>query len=196
MKHLFLWGAIASAIALSTGCTNERTSRPPSTVTTTSGTMPRTTTTPNNDGSTPTHDVLPPARQPDSQPGGPGPISTMEGSPNGASALTDTTTGPAPNNSSDVQGGTLDSMQTGSTAATTQASPSAVDQKTSARIHKSLEQNSALSFSAKYVSVETVNGRVTLRGSVKSERERNIIEKAAADIAGPTHVDDQLTITQ
>ena len=195
MKSLFLWGAVASAIALSTGCTNETTSRPPSTVTTTSGTIPK-TTAPNNDGSTPTHDVLPPARQPDSQPGGPGPISTMEGSPNGASALSDTTTGPAPHNSSDVQGGTLDSMQRGTTAATTQASPSAADEKTTSRIHKAIEQNSALSFGAKYVSIETVNGRVTLRGSVKSDRERSIIEKAAADIAGPTHVDDELTITR
>ena len=193
MKHLFLWGAIAPAIALSTGCANEKASRPPSTVTTTSGTLPK-ATTPNNDGSTPTHDVLPPARQPDSQPGGPGPISTMEGSPNGASALSDTTTGPAPNNSSDVQGGTLDSMQNGSTAAGTQQSSSEADLKTTARIHKAVQQNSALSFAAKKVSIETINGRVTLRGAVNSDRERSIIEKAAADIAGPTHVDDQLTV--
>ncbi len=195
MKHLFFWSAVASTVLLApvTGCANERTTRPPSTVTTTSGTMPK-TTAPNNDGSTPTHDVLPPARQPDSQPGGPGPISTMEGSPNGASALSDTTTGPAPHNSSDVQGGTLDSMQNGSTAAATQLSPSEADKRTTSRIRKSVESNSALSFTAKKISIETLNGRVTLRGEVNSERERSMLEKEAADVAGPSHVDDELTI--
>ncbi|MGH7285264.1 MAG: BON domain-containing protein [Polyangiaceae bacterium] len=188
---------MASAILLAsmtTGCTNEKTTRPPASVTTTtSGVAPR-ATAPNNDGSTPTHELLPPARQPDSQPGGPGPISVMEGSPNGASALSDTTTGPVPHNSSEVQGGTLDSMQNGSTAATTQASPSEVDKKTTARIRRSVNQNSALSYEAKTISVETLNGHVTLRGAVNSARERSILEKEAADIAGPSHVDDELTI--
>src|SRR5262249_43545958 len=157
--------AIALA-SLATGCANQQTTRPPSPVTTTSGVAP--TTRPNNDGSTPTTSPLPPARQPDSQPGGPGPISVMDGSPNGASALSDTTTGPADHNSSDVQGGTPGSTQNGSTASATQASPSETDKKTTARIRRSVEQNSALSFAAKSVSIETINGRVTLRGTVRS----------------------------
>lgn len=198
MKRTFFMAIAALVTAACASQTNQPKSPD---VTTTTGAPVK----PNNDGSTPTQhlDVVPPEHQPDSQPASPGsaPISmqgsdSLAGSPNGATALSDTTTGPAPHNSSDVSGGTPQTMQAGTTAATIQPTPSEDDKKTTARIKKALESSSSLSFGAKYITVETLSGHVTLRGSVKSDRERQIVETEATKIAGPSRVDDQLTVTK
>ena len=70
------------------------------------------------------------------------------------------------------------------------------DRKMSSRIRKSLDANSSLSFGAKNVTIETSNGRVTLRGAVKSEREKAMVESAASQVAGPSQVDDQLSVAK
>jgi hyperosmotically inducible protein len=70
------------------------------------------------------------------------------------------------------------------------------DLKTTAKIRRSLDSNSALSFGAKNVTIQTSNGRVTLRGAVKSEREKAIVESAASQVAGASQVDDQLSVAK
>jgi osmotically-inducible protein OsmY len=52
----------------------------------------------------------------------------------------------------------------------------------------------SLSFTAKNVKIITVNGKVTLRGPVKSEQERATIEAAAKKIAGAGQVENLLEL--
>jgi len=52
----------------------------------------------------------------------------------------------------------------------------------------------SLSFTAKNVKIITQNGKVTLRGPVNSQEERNAIEAAARKIAGSGQVDNQLEV--
>ncbi len=66
----------------------------------------------------------------------------------------------------------------------------------SSKIRKSLESNNSLSFGAKNVSIQTSNGRVTLKGAVKNEHEKSVIEAAASNVAGPSQVDDQLSVAK
>jgi hypothetical protein len=70
------------------------------------------------------------------------------------------------------------------------------DLKTTAKIRRSLDSNSSLSFGAKNVTIQTSNGRVTLRGAVKSDHEKSIVESAASQVAGPSQVDDQLSVAK
>jgi hyperosmotically inducible protein len=66
-------------------------------------------------------------------------------------------------------------------------------------ITQSIRQNiasaSSLSTNAKNVKIITVDGAVTLRGPVKSEKEKADIVARAQQIAGVKRVDDQLEIT-
>jgi hyperosmotically inducible protein len=63
------------------------------------------------------------------------------------------------------------------------------------KIRHSLMQDKALSTYAHNVKIISQNGTVTLKGPVRSEDEKKLIESKAADIAGgPTKVDDQLTV--
>ena len=74
---------------------------------------------------------------------------------------------------------------------------SAADLEITQRIRKDLMNDKSLSFTAKNVKVITVNGRVTLRGPVKSEAERSAIEAAARRAAGGgAQVDSQLEISK
>ncbi len=58
-------------------------------------------------------------------------------------------------------------------------------------------KDKSLSFTAKNVKVITINGKVTLRGPVKSEAERSSIEAAARRAAGGgARVDSQLEISK
>jgi osmotically-inducible protein OsmY len=47
--------------------------------------------------------------------------------------------------------------------------------------------------SAHNVTIITKDGRVTLKGRVKSAAEKQTVESAAANVAGAGNVDDQLT---
>jgi hyperosmotically inducible periplasmic protein len=51
-----------------------------------------------------------------------------------------------------------------------------------------------LSVNATNVKVVTANGRVTLRGPVKSQAEKDTIDRIARDVAGDGNVDDQIEV--
>jgi osmotically-inducible protein OsmY len=61
---------------------------------------------------------------------------------------------------------------------------SASDRAITQQIRKDLMKDKSLSFTAKNVKVITIDGKVTLRGTVKSEAERTAIETAARRAAG------------
>ena len=63
-----------------------------------------------------------------------------------------------------------------------------------AAIRRGVMSDHSLSFTAKNVKIITVGTKVTLRGPVKSDAERNVIENLARQAAGVTDVDDQLEV--
>lgn len=70
------------------------------------------------------------------------------------------------------------------------------DRMLTKKIRQSLMHDKALSTYAHNVKIISQNGMVTLKGPVRSEGEKKVIESKAADIAGgPTKVDDELTVT-
>lgn len=69
----------------------------------------------------------------------------------------------------------------------------ATDLKITQQIRQAVMGDGALSFTAKNVKIITQNGKVTLRGPVKSEDERSRIEAAARKVAGAA-VDNQLEV--
>jgi hyperosmotically inducible protein len=71
---------------------------------------------------------------------------------------------------------------------------SATDRAATQQIRKALMADDSLSFTAKNVKIITLNGKVTLRGSVNSARERTTIEAAAKKASGVTSVDNQLEV--
>jgi hyperosmotically inducible protein len=70
------------------------------------------------------------------------------------------------------------------------------DLKITQQIRKAVMADSSLSFTAKNVKIIAVNGKVTLRGPVKTDHERQAIADQARKVAGATNVDDQLEVTQ
>ena len=91
-------------------------------------------------------------------------------------------------NERDRNSATLTPMDQGSSAA---------DRNITQQIRKELMNNKSLSFEAKNVKVITIDGKVTLRGPVKSEAERTAIEAAARRAAGDgSRVDSQLEISK
>jgi hypothetical protein len=68
------------------------------------------------------------------------------------------------------------------------------DLEMTARIRKDVMAQSDLSYTAKNVKIITVNGRVTLRGKVATEAERDLIKKLAESAATKEQVDDQLQV--
>jgi len=74
---------------------------------------------------------------------------------------------------------------------------SASDRNITQQIRKALMNDKSLSFTAKNVKIITIDGKVTLRGPVKSEAERSAIEAAARRAAGDgSRVDSQLEISK
>lgn len=74
---------------------------------------------------------------------------------------------------------------------------SEADRKLTQQIRQELMKNESLSFTAKNVKVITIDGKVTLRGPVKSEAERTAVEAAARRAAGTgARVDSQLEISK
>jgi len=71
------------------------------------------------------------------------------------------------------------------------------DRKITQQIRQDLMKDKSLSFTAKNIKVITINGKVTLRGPVKSEAERSAVEAAARRAAGNGgQVDSQLEISK
>jgi osmotically-inducible protein OsmY len=71
---------------------------------------------------------------------------------------------------------------------------SEADLSTSQRIRTLVMEDDSLSMNAKNVKIITLDGRVTLRGLVESERERQAVVEAARSVAAPDKVDDQLEV--
>jgi hyperosmotically inducible periplasmic protein len=117
---------------------------------------------------------------------------------NAAAAPTDRTTAPAPAPAHDADNSRVNTRDRSSAALTPMdQGGSETDRKITQQIRQDLMKDGSLSFTAKNVKIITVNGRVTLRGPVKSEAERSSIEAAARRAAGSgAQVDSQLEISK
>jgi osmotically-inducible protein OsmY len=69
------------------------------------------------------------------------------------------------------------------------------DRTISQNIRQALTADDSLSTNGKNVKIITNNGTVTLRGPVKSDKEKSTIAAKAQQIAGVKNVDNQLEIT-
>jgi hyperosmotically inducible protein len=70
---------------------------------------------------------------------------------------------------------------------------SKADRDTTAQIRRALMKNHELSMTAKNVKIITVNGKVTLRGPVKTDQERKVIDQLAHQ-QGVSSVDNELEV--
>lgn len=70
------------------------------------------------------------------------------------------------------------------------------DLETTQKIRKAVVGDDSLSFTAKNVKIITLNGKVTLRGPVKSAEEREKIAAFARKVAGAANVDNQLEVAK
>lgn len=70
------------------------------------------------------------------------------------------------------------------------------DLDTTRRIRKSIVDEAGLSVNAQNVKVITVNGRITLRGTVNTPAEKSSIEKITRRIAPSANVDNQLEVKE
>ena len=68
------------------------------------------------------------------------------------------------------------------------------DRAITQNVRKAITDDDSLSTNGKNVKIVTIDGRVTLRGPVKSEKEKTNIESKAKQIAGVKNVDSQLEI--
>ena len=69
------------------------------------------------------------------------------------------------------------------------------DRDITQQIRQSIMKDKSLSTDARNVKVITSNGRVTLKGPVRSEDEKKAIEAKAAEVAGESKVTSELNIT-
>jgi osmotically-inducible protein OsmY len=83
-----------------------------------------------------------------------------------------------------------------------QASPNADQQKMNAsdsaitqRIRKAIHEDASLSTNAHNIKIITQDGKVTLRGPVRSEEEKSNLEAKAVSVAGKENVTNQLEVT-
>ena len=70
----------------------------------------------------------------------------------------------------------------------------AADRDTAAKIRSSIMSDKSLSTYAHNVKIITQNGKVTLRGPVRSDEEKKIIVDKAREIAGADNVTDELQV--
>jgi osmotically-inducible protein OsmY len=71
------------------------------------------------------------------------------------------------------------------------SSDSAITQK----IRKAIHDDTTLSTDAHNIKIITQNGKVSLRGPVKSDDEKNNLVAKAVSVAGADNVTDQLEVT-
>ena len=86
--------------------------------------------------------------------------------------------------------------RSGATLTPGDQSESQADRHLTQQIRKAIMADKSLSTTAKNVKIITVNGTVTLRGPVKSLREKEAIEAKAHQLAGATNVENQLEVTR
>lgn len=70
------------------------------------------------------------------------------------------------------------------------------DREITRRIRKRVVGEDSLSFTAKNVKIITRDGKVTLRGPVRNQAERQTIERLAREVAGPSHVVNDLEVSE
>ena len=99
------------------------------------------------------------------------------------------TTTPAPDNSGVNVRDRNDQTATAGDQAENEA-----DRKISQNIRQSLTADDTLSINGKNVKVITIDGKVTLRGPVKSDQEKSAIAAKAQQVAGVKNVDNQLEV--
>ena len=73
-------------------------------------------------------------------------------------------------------------------------STASADVKLTQTIRKAIFKAKSLSTTAKNVKIITINGRVTLRGPVKTEEEKMEIANMAQSVAGKTQVENRLEV--
>jgi len=76
-----------------------------------------------------------------------------------------------------------------------QQSNSSVDVDTTKRIRRAIMADKALSTNAHNVKIITRDGKVTLKGPVRSEEEKRTVEAKAAEVAGAANVTSQVGVT-
>jgi hyperosmotically inducible periplasmic protein len=126
-----------------------------------------------------------------------GPVDTTNR--NAAGTPADRTTPPSAPPTTDADNTRVNKRDRSSAALTPMdQGSSASDRAITQQIRKDLMNDKSLSFTAKNVKVITIDGKVTLRGTVKSEAERTAIEGAARRAAGGdgARVDSQLEISK
>jgi osmotically-inducible protein OsmY len=79
------------------------------------------------------------------------------------------------------------------TAGAAQQSNQSSDIAITRNIRRAVVKDKSLSTAAHNVTIITKDGKVTLKGRVKSDSEKQTVESAAASVAGAGNVDDQLT---
>ena len=68
------------------------------------------------------------------------------------------------------------------------------DSELARKIRQAIESDASLSAVANHLKISVGNGKVTLKGSVESEQQRDRVEKLATDAAGPGNITDDITI--
>jgi hyperosmotically inducible periplasmic protein len=96
---------------------------------------------------------------------------------------------PAPDNSKTNQG---DASQGAITADQQKMNPA--DRETSRQIRRAIVKDKTLSTYSHNIKIITQNGKVTLKGPVRSDDEKANIEAKAAAVAGADNVTDLLTV--
>jgi hypothetical protein len=74
------------------------------------------------------------------------------------------------------------------------ARPNSTDNNISQRIRASVRKNKSLSPFARGIEVATQGGKVTLRGFVQSESEKNSLQSEAVAVVGDSNVSNQIEI--
>jgi hyperosmotically inducible protein len=96
---------------------------------------------------------------------------------------------PAPDNTKNNQG---DASRDATTADQQKMNPA--DRNTTRQIRKSIIQDKSLSTYAHNIKIITQDGKVTLKGPVRSEDDKASIEAKAAAVAGADNVVNQLEV--
>lgn len=82
----------------------------------------------------------------------------------------------------------------GSTITPSDQSENEIDRSITQKIRQSLMDDDSLSTNAKNIKIITMNGVVTLRGAVNSDREKMEIGRKARSLPGVRNIDNQLEI--
>jgi len=75
-----------------------------------------------------------------------------------------------------------------------QQKENAADRALTSKIRRALVQDKTLSSYAHNVKVITQGGQVTLKGPVRSEDEKRLVETKATELAGAGHVSNQMSV--